>query len=382
MLFTTALLALSASAASATNLWIADYGGIVTTAALTEAGGEYSLEETSTTDKCAPNPSWLTVDTNRGLLFCLNEGMLTPNGSIASFTINDDASLNFVTNETSIVGPVSGLIYGNPTGDRGLVAAHYLGSAVTTWKLKGQGQMEHNQDLIYSEPLGPDQTAPHAHEAILDPTGQYIVVPDLGSDLIRIFSWDKETLELTALDPFAVAPGTGPRHAVFNNPFGVACETCTTHLYLVGELAADVTSFEVSYKPDGKGLGLEKIDNQKTQKANPANAPAEIAITPDSRFLIVSNRDTSSTGQSSLASFCLHDDGTLLEPEITISEKIGAGYPRHFSLNKAGSLVAVGLQYLQEALILPRNVSSGEIGSVAVANITVPGNVTNIMWDL
>lgn len=387
MLFTSAVLALSAAAASATNLWIADYGGSITTVALTEADGKYSLEKTSSTDKCGPNPSWLTVDTNRGLMFCMNEGLSSPNGSIASFTINDDASLNAVKNQTTINGPVNGVIYGHAAGQRGLVAAHYVGSAVTSYKLLGSGRFEPAQDFTYTG-KGPkeQQNAPHPHEAILDPTGQYVLVPDLGLDVVHVFTWDKETLALTEVEPLEVTKGTGPRHAVFYNPSGVACQTCTTYMYLVGELAADLTSYAVTYKENGQGLSFKNISYSLTQPGNPNNAPAEVEISPDGRFVIVSNRDTGPAHdglgtKSSLATFCLREDGSIQSPRQTTSDLIGSGYPRHFSLNKYGNLVAVGLQNTNQAIVLPRNTSSGEISGEAVAKIALTGNVTNVMWD-
>ena len=170
------LFALYASVISATNVFISDYSGVVTSASLTENNGTYSLNETFTTNKCAPNPSWLTVDVDRGLLFCLNEGLETANGSLSAFTINSDSSLTYVKNATTISGPVNGVVYGNAAGQRAIALAHYEGSAVSSWLLKGHGQFVFNQDLLYTlAKPGPDpsrQDAPHPHEAILDPTGQ------------------------------------------------------------------------------------------------------------------------------------------------------------------------------------------------------------------
>ena len=105
-----------ASAASATNLFVSDYGGTVSTYSLTAKNGNYSLKSIYTTQECAPNPSWLTLDANRGLLFCLNEGLETVNGSLSSFTINSDGTLNHIKNETTISGPVHGVIYGEAAG--------------------------------------------------------------------------------------------------------------------------------------------------------------------------------------------------------------------------------------------------------------------------
>ena len=393
MLLSQGVLALGASVASATTLWIADYSGIITTAALTEFGGKYTFNETSTTDKCAPNPSWLTVDANRGLMFCLQESIasLTDNGTVVSSTIEDDGALDFVKQVDTLNGPVSGAIYGHASGQRGLVAAHYGGSAVTTYLLHGSGAFETHEVFTFAlDKPGPDadnQAAPHAHEAVLDPTGQYILVPDLGADLVRVFAWDADTLKLTALESLSVTPGYGPRHLAFWTPRGVVCEGCTTQMYLVGELAGMVTSFDVTYMESGAGLNFTNITASVTQADNPKNRPAEIEISTDGRYLVVSNRDASGTDstastKSTLATYCLHEDGSLEpEPKLTTNDAIAHGYPRHFSMNKDGSLVAVGLQFLNSTIILSRDVSTGDINPEPVAQLDAPGPVTNVMWN-
>jgi 6-phosphogluconolactonase (cycloisomerase 2 family) len=48
-----------------------------------------------------------------------------------------------------------------------------------------------------ARPAPQDQARPH--HAILDPTGDFLVFPDLGADLLRVLRVDKETLEYTDL---------------------------------------------------------------------------------------------------------------------------------------------------------------------------------------
>jgi 6-phosphogluconolactonase (cycloisomerase 2 family) len=394
MLSTTLLLASSLAITTATNLYIADYSGQLTTVSLTESKGNYSISQTSVDHHCAPNPSWLTIDPNRGLLFCLNEGLQTVNGSLSSYTIGSNGALKHIKNATTINGPVSGVIYGNPSGQRGLVLAHYVGSAVSTWLLDGKGTFTHNEDFVYTldgpGPVPDRQDAPHEHEAILDPTGQYILVPDLGADLVRVYSWDQETLKLTALDPLKAEPGTGPRHAAFWNPYSVACEGCTTFFYLVGELAASVTSYAVTYKPNGGGLEFEQVFNSTTYgllNLPPGTAPAEVHVSPDNKYLTISNRgdnaftllqpDNTFLKSDSLATFQLQEDGTLVWHQIWPA---GGSFPRHYSMNAPGTLVAVGLQYDQDVRILQRDPSTGLIGE-PVAVIPVGGNVTCVVFN-
>lgn len=276
----------AASLTAATNLFVSDYSGNVSTLSLTAHGGRYSLTKTSANPGCAPNPSWLTVDPNHATLYCLDEGLEVTNGSLTSFTIADDGSLTKVHREETISGPVSGVIYGNPAVKRWIALAHYSGSAVSSWSLdvNRTGSFAFNEDLVFNltapGPNADRQDSPHEHEVILDPTGQFILTPDLGADLVRVFSIDPKSGDLVAQEPLAVVPGSGPRHAVFYAPYGVSGKNSTTFMFLVTELANTVTSYAVSYPASG-GLAFEQVYNATTfgdVSVPEGNAAAEIAI--------------------------------------------------------------------------------------------------------
>jgi len=89
------------------------------------------------------------------------------------------------------------------------------------------------------------QEAPHPHEAVVDPTDSYVVFPDLGADLIRVFAIDKTTGNLTELTSFHTPPGSGPRHGAFLESQG------RTYFFLVFELINTVKSYEVTYSASG-----------------------------------------------------------------------------------------------------------------------------------
>ncbi|KAG9674871.1 3-carboxy-cis,cis-mucoante lactonizing enzyme, partial [Aureobasidium melanogenum] len=388
----------AASLTAATNLFVSDYSGDVSTLSLTESGGHYSLTKVSANTGCSPNPSWLTLDTNHATLYCLDEGLEVTNGSLTSFTIGDDGSLTKVHRETTISGPVSGVIYGNPAEKRSIALAHYSGSALSTWELDTNrtGGFAFEQDFLFNltkpGPNAERQDAPHEHEAVLDPTGQFIVVPDLGADLVRIFSIDPKTDESTAEKPLSVLPGSGPRHVAFYQPYSVAGKQSTSFMFLVSELANTVTSFAVSY-PSAGGMSFKQVYNTTSYGdlvVPDGNAAAEIAISPDNRFLIVSNRNntsfdipnpslhnTTSIPSDSLSTFALQKDGSLKHIQLWPA---GGMFPRHFSLNKWGDLLAVGLQYDKSVVVFERDVALGTVGK-PVARWVGGGNVTCVVWD-
>ena len=92
------------------------------------------------------------------------------------------------------------------------------------------------------------QDAPHEHEVILDPTGSFIVVPDLGADLLRIFAINKTTNMLSESSTYATPPGTGPRHGTFLSTGNA------TYLFVIAELANTITSYSVTYTATGLSL--------------------------------------------------------------------------------------------------------------------------------
>lgn len=91
---------------------------------------------------------------------------------------------------------------------------------------------------------------------------------------------------------------------------------------------------------------------------------------PDKNYVIVSSRGEYSldmptfSGEGTqksdpLISLRIGNDGRLSDPKIVAA---GGIWPRHFSLSKDGTLVAVGLQHNDTVALLNRDVSSGDIG--------------------
>ena len=94
---------------------------------------------------------------------------------------------------------------------------------------------------------GPDpdrQEVPHLHQTILDPTKRFIVVPDLGADLLRIYKIESGSTSVTAVSTVDAVSGSGPRHGAFsvigNKIF----------FYTVNELSNTITGYRVEYEGD------------------------------------------------------------------------------------------------------------------------------------
>lgn len=109
---------------------------------------------------------------------------------------------------------------------------------------------------------------------MLDPEGKFLLVPDLGADLVRIYAINKEDLNLEEHDPLVVTPGSGPRHIAF------ADTGKKTFMYLVTELGNTVVGYEVAYTDDT--IAFEQIwtggIHGKDKKVPNGAAASEITV--------------------------------------------------------------------------------------------------------
>jgi 6-phosphogluconolactonase (cycloisomerase 2 family) len=92
-------------------LFVASYVGTITTLdfALDVSRG-YSLDVVASTTACSPNPSWISLDPDRNVLYCTEPGVAGPNGTLVSLSIQPDGGLSFLDSvQTPIGAAYSGL---------------------------------------------------------------------------------------------------------------------------------------------------------------------------------------------------------------------------------------------------------------------------------
>jgi 6-phosphogluconolactonase len=217
------------------------------------------------------------------------------------------------------------------TGQAAFVA-NYAGSSIASYRVLSNGALSDPVvRLDYRDPKfgkrGPvtaRQDAPHPHSVHLSPDNRFLLVNDLGSDAISVFTVDSATARLGPPALFTNnRPGSGPRHIAFH-PNG-------RWVYSINEIDSTIDHFlwtTTSSHTDPKGMLVNTGFHVKTIAANfPAtkNTAAEVALSSDGNFLYASNR-----GEDSLVVFSVQDDGKL-----TFVQRIGCGgkTPRHFTLS-------------------------------------------------
>jgi 6-phosphogluconolactonase len=239
-----------------------------------------------------------------------------------------------------------------------------LPASMVNTVVDGSGQWllsaSYNDDVLSVHRLGadgsvaaePTQTLPSGghkpHSLKTDRDNQFLTVPHLGTDEVRVFPFDPATGKLNAerVSSVATRAGTGPRHHVISRD--------NEFLYLLGELTGTVTVYK-------RTLGLPELTQVQTIASLPADtklvpgAPrvpvgtpgavafdetvaiwtADIQMTPDGHHLYTSERTN-----STLSRFAVDPkDGTLRFLGLTPTEK----KPRGFAIAPSGKyLIASG----------------------------------------
>lgn len=366
------LLGSAASAARTANLLATHYLGTINH--LTFGGDSLSLKSSqSSGNKLA---SWVTYDSATKALYIPDETFQNASeGSLTSFTVGKDKTLIPAGKGRAPLGGVATALYGGPNGRSFIVTAHYQSSQLSTFKLPLNGSEPLQTVEFFMRGPGPNpsrQEAPHPHHAVVDPTGDWIIIPDLGADMLRIFKINQKTGLLSVCPTVASLPGTGPRHVAFWTPKSSRHmrEAKDTTLFVVDELTNTVSRWSVTY-PSGEGcLTMERKQTVTPYEGN-ATAPTgtKLAeIRTKGNFLYTSNRnDQKFAPNDSMTQYTIAPDGSLTWTETTSSY---GTFPRTFDINKAGDYVAIGDQTTANVAIVARDPRTGKLGKL-VADLRV-----------
>ncbi|OJJ34278.1 hypothetical protein ASPWEDRAFT_173700 [Aspergillus wentii DTO 134E9] len=383
--------ALAAGSCTASTLYTASYAGLVSSLSLSSSGdGAAHLSLISNTSDCGPSPSWLMLDGAHGILYCLDEAINAPNGSITSFKTHPNGTLTTIEHLKTLTGPVQSVLY-NASGvsDRQFMAvAHYDASTITTYSVDPiHGLFNRSQTFTYNMTApGPNasrQDAPHPHGVVVDPTGRFVLSPDLGADFVRIFAVDQATGLLQPQEPLKISPGSGPRHAVFWTPKEKRAQQ--VYMYLVSELANTLSAFKVTYT--STGISFTKVYEESTyggDKSGPDGSKvAEIAISPENNHIVTTNRLDNTFGKNndSFAIFSCADatGNKFTKPAFLGLNPTYGSNPRQFEINGQRTLVAVAMQDTKEVVVTKWDAKKGAPGAL-VASKKMEGEIPAAIW--
>ncbi|UCF38117.1 MAG: lactonase family protein [Acidobacteriota bacterium] len=295
----------------------------------------------------APNPSFLVFDPALSILYSVNEtedfeGKAS--GFVSSYKVDPATGALQLAGRASSGGK-GPCHLGLGASGQIVATANYGDGTVAISAIDTNGSITPPTQVVRHSGSGPDssrQKGPHAHSANFGPR-DILYVADLGVDKVFLYALDVESARVAESSPpyLELAPGSGPRHVAFNR--------AGTEMYVVNELNSTVTRFRpFSQTPDKPLQTITTLPSDFTGK----NWPAEITVSPDGRFLYVSNR-----GHDSLAIFRITQGG--LEA-VGFAATEGRN-PRHFSFDPSGDFLIVANQDSDNLVLFRVDKETGQL---------------------
>ncbi|ETS75753.1 hypothetical protein PFICI_12697 [Pestalotiopsis fici W106-1] len=217
-----------------------------------------------------------------------------------------------------------------------LIGASYSDGQVDVWDISSpDGSLKLVKQIPLEGTLGPapQQTVHRAHQAVLDPTGQFFAVADLGGDAIHIInasSWEISNVVY-------VDSGAGPRHGAY---IGGNSSSPATHYAVACEIKNLIILWEVDMT--GGNLNLTNPQTLSTfgdafQPQNATTAAAgELIAASNSKDIYVTNRLTGNGNFTDNISHFVVEDGKLSFADQISTDGIN---PRQLSFSLDESIV-------------------------------------------
>jgi 6-phosphogluconolactonase len=274
------------------------------------------------------NPSFLALDHRKRFLYSVHGDM-----TYASAYAIDASSGHLTKLNQQDTGGTNGVHLAIDPSNRFLVVANYTSGSVTVLPINADGTLAPRSDLVELQGKpGPNptrQTSSHPHQNPFDPSGRFLLVPDLGLDKIFVFRLDTDKGKLVPADMPGVAtqPGAGPRHVDFHPSL--------PYVYAINELASTM----VTYRYDAANGGLKPLQSLSTLPSDftGESTTAEVAVDPSGKFVYGSNR-----GHDSIVIYSVDQSSGLL---TQVGWKSTEGKtPRYFGLDPSGTLLYAGNQ--------------------------------------
>ncbi len=275
----------------------------------------------------AVDPSFLALSPDGTRLFAVNEAgdsRDAASGQLSAFAVDPATGVLKFLNKQPSGGPAPCYLSVAAQG-RHVLVANYWGGSVSAFPVGADGRLGAATAFVAHETAKSatgEDALPHAHSIDLDPGNRYAIVADLGLDKLFAYRFDARRGRLAASTTLSLSAGAGPRHFTFH-PDG-------RHGYLINELNSTITVF--SYDPASGAL--RELQTLPTLPAgfSGKNSTAEIAVSPDGKFLYGSNR-----GHDSLAIFAIDPGSGRLRP--LGHEPTRGRHPRQFAIDPTGAFL-------------------------------------------
>jgi 6-phosphogluconolactonase len=297
------------------------------------------------------SPTFLALTPDERFVYSVNEVRQfqgKPTGSVSSFTLNKKNAQMAEINQVTSMGGGPTHIAVDHTG-RCVFAANYGGGSIVSFRANGNGQLSEPVSFFqYTADAEKHERKPHAHRVTVSPDNRFLLVNDLGLDVIHVYRLDAATAKLTPHDPplWRATAGYGPR-ALHFHPNG-------RWVYCVNELRPTVNVLEWD---SAKGTLTTVQDISLVPEGYQGKAaPGDIVFDKHCRFAYVTSRL-----DDFMATFSVSpESGRLAFVEKT---SCGGQRPRHLVLDPTDGWLLVANQDSDNIAVFARDKHTGRLSA-------------------
>lgn len=299
----------------------------------------------------ADSPTFLAVSPREAHLFAVNEVREfqgKPTGSVSGFSLNRKSAEVKAINQATSMGGGPTHIAVDHTG-RCVFAANYGGGSVVSFLVDNRGKLSEPVSFFqYAANPEKHERRSHAHRVTVSPDNRFLLVNDLGLDVIHIYRLDAATAKLTPHDPplWQATAGYGPRALRFH-PNG-------RWVYCVNELKPTVNVLEW----DSHNGTLKTVQDVSLVPDGYQGkcAPGDIVFDKATRFAYVTSRLDDFMATFSVSS----ENGKLTFLEKT---SCGGQRPRHLALDRSDSWLLIANQDSDNIAVFARDKRTGRLSA-------------------
>jgi 6-phosphogluconolactonase len=292
----------------------------------------------------AENPTFLVLDPQQKFVYSVNE---VKEGTVSSFALDKKAMKLKQISRVSSNGGGPTHITVDHTG-RSVFAANYGGGSIASFLANSNGQLSEPVSFFqYTADEQKHERKPHAHRVTVSPDNRFLLVNDLGLDVIHVYRLDAATAKLTPHDPpvWQAKTGYGPRALHFHPNGRVA--------YCINELKPVINVLGWDARR-GVLSTLQELWIVPDGYQGPA-APSDIAFDRNWGFGYEASRL-----DDFLATLSVAPDGKL----TMIDKSSGGGKrARHLVVDPSNRWLLVANQDTDTIAVIARNTKTGKLSS-------------------
>lgn len=292
------------------------------------------------------NPSFLAISPSGHYLYACTETNLPREGSVTAFKIDSlNGKISLINKQLSGgKNPVYLAVHKN---NEYIVNGNYTEGNVSIFKTNEDGSLNPYSQIIQFTDSSINKTRQekaHIHSTVFSPKNDYIFLPDLGSDKIRVFKFDSTNSKpLVSIENYLVKSvlGSGPRHFTFhpNSKFA----------YCIEELSGTISAY--SYN-NGKLDSTQRIFSYS--KIQETYGSSDIHISPDGFFLYASNRWVE---ENTISIFSINQNSGQLK--LIGHQQTYGDHPRNFAIDPSGKFLLVANMITNNIVVFKRDLDTG-----------------------